>query len=272
MTAINHPSASLFRCESGDACEFFIHNDEHKKHLENKAKQEINNLKVKHEINNPDNDLSLTSKILIYTAGTGVWSGIGAAANYLSGGNPVAGALFYPITSEVQRGLNFAVSQLSSLVNGDTDENKEKLPSFGRLAKGLTTKAVSVIATNYALNTLGYSVTRTALAVNVIPLVTGCAITAGLIALIPVVDAMAEGINHMHYHKVPCPCPDKTPEIEQAEKFLKEHRHQISTETDLLLQGKIKAVLQAVGFNEDIQKAKEELVLELTQAKKAIAG
>lgn len=78
-----------------------------------------------------------------------------------------------------------------------------------------------------------------------------------------------DGIEHMHYHKVPCPCPDIKPEIEQTENFLEEHNDKIAPDMKLLLNRSIDMVNQAIANHKDIKEAKEALALQLKYVQKA---
>lgn len=249
MTSASHPSAAMFLCQNGNNCEFFKHYDECKK-SHSHAKPEACQQKI---------ELSRASKLNMYIAQKGVWAGIGAATNCLSGGDPIAGALFNPLTSIMNQGLNFIVSKSPFTIKNEM--------TLTHIVKALTIKGVSMFAVASTLNTLGYPVTNTTLTVNLIPRITIIALTLSLGVVDKMLDAGEEGMAHMHYHKIPCPCSDINPEIEQAEKFLKEHQNQIPQEANVLLQTKIEAVKQSIASGKDIKTTKEQLVLEIEHAK-----
>lgn len=179
MPSVSNHSVT-FRCEQGDTCEFFTHYNAIKEHSEPKVK------------------LSTTSKVLGFAAQRGIWAGVGAATNYLSGGDPVAGALFNPLTSELNRGLNFVISKTPFYF-------VEKDISFTHIVKALTVKGVSMFAVASALDAFGYPVTKTTLVVNVIPRLA----LIGIVMFAKLMDAGIERMEHMHYHKIPCGCPDR---------------------------------------------------------------
>lgn len=252
MSSISHPSAAWYRCEEGDSCEFV----KHLKHCKRLcADVEPSNQAVK-----PATEISKTSKLLIDIAQRGVWGGIGAVTNYLSGGDPIAGALFNPLTSELNKGLNFIVSK--------SPFNLKKDGSLTHIAQALTIKGTSMFVVASALNFLGYPVTNTTLIVNLIPRITLIALGIGFMKASNTLLAGLDGIEHMHYHKVPCPCPDRSPEIEQTEKFLKEYQDKIPADMSLLLQSNIESVKQAIANHKDIKEAKEKLAVQLKHVQK----
>lgn len=253
MSSISHPSAALYKCDQGDSCEFVKHLKHCKRHC---VDAESSKQAVK-----PTTEISKTSKLLIDIAQRGVWGGIGAVTNYLSSGDPIAGALFNPLTSELNKGLNFIVSKSSFTLKKDG--------SLTHFAQALAIKGTSMVVVASTLNSLGYPVTNTTLVVNLIPRITIMALTIGLIKVSNTLLAGSDGIEHMHYHKVSCPCPDKNPEIEQAENFLIKYQDKIPTDMSFLLHSYIEAVKQAIANHKDIKEAKENLALQLKYVQKA---
>lgn len=256
MTSISHPSSSLYKCEQGDACEFV----KHLKHCK-RPKLTEPNVQSSEQKANPLG-ISRTTELFLNIAWKGSWSGIGAAASYLSGGDPIAGALFNPLTSELNRAIKYMISKSPLTLKKDG--------SLTNVVQVLTMKGVSMFVVASALNILGYPVTKTTLVVNAIPRVGGIALGAGILALIRQLEAACDGIDHMHYHQIPCPCPDRNPEIEKVEKFLKDNPDKIPADMNSLLQQHIEAVKQAIASKKDIKEAKEQLALQLQYVEKAV--
>lgn len=162
-----------YHCEYGDdACEFF------KKHVEKVYHQPI--------------ERSQKAKVLTYVTETGIWSAVQAATNYLSGGDPLAGALFIPLAKEINRGLNFILPM--EKISCPTQVTKTYT------AKALTIRGVSMLVAASALNALGYPVTKTTLVVDLIPRITGLALIVGLTPIIRAKQEKKIIVDHFCYH------------------------------------------------------------------------
>ena len=175
-------------CDKGQQCEFFAKWDQMKKLDQDAPCQDKQPPKI-----------TRTVGVMLDLAQYGTWSAVGATANYLSGGDPLAGALFFPLTSLVNRGLNYLIEQSPIEIKKDG--------SAIHLTRAMVLKGTSMLTSALALSYFGYEVTNTALIVNAMPRAAVIAGTISLFALSNVAEQAVEEVLHRIYHDEGSSCP-----------------------------------------------------------------
>lgn len=176
--------------------------------------------------------------------------GIGAATNYLCGSNPISGALFMPLVTVLDRTLISPVCEKYTSI-GLIDHTHKNLPlafevkdqylaeevenaffMLGSLKDGvLTLGAIKV--TSAVLDLLGFPISNFMQNVSLVTILIAdkgfnrfCSSSSNM--------QRREEIDkrlHRAYHQIPCGCPDQTPEIEKAKRFIQNYLQKPPCET-----------------------------------------